>query len=288
MIECLDDALAPALVHIESHLEQDLSLEVLSEVASMSVFHFQRRFLLALGESPREYVQRLRLEKAAFWLRYFEDPVGEIALRVGFSNHETFTRAFRRHYRLAPSIYRSQGSGAPMLDILGGYVPPSPEGYTLSTTTLQRLGPIPVAFVRHVGPYTELDWTLWERIHAWRAEKYPDLTPLVFGVGHDDPQITPAERVRFDVCIAVPTPFRVDGDIGFQHLPAGTYAVTTYFGPLGEMVGMAIPYIGMQSAQLPGYRLTGLPLIEAFRSRAMDRREGNHVIDFMLPVERQT
>lgn len=287
MIETLDDALAPALVHIESHLEADLSLEALSKVASMSPFHFQRRFQMVLKESPKRYVQRLRMEKAAFWLRYFEDSISEIAIRVGFANHETFVRAFRRFFGLTPSEFRSQGAGARMLDIIGASTPPAKGGYTLSATTVQRLTAVPVAFVRHVGPYCELDWPLWERIHAWRRQNYPDHTPVVFGIGHDDPQITPPEQLRYDVCIAVPKPFRVDGDIGFQHLPGGVYAITTYLGPLDEMAGMAIPYVAMQSASVPGYRLTGLPIVEAFRSRAMDRREGNHVIDFMLPVERE-
>jgi len=286
MIENLDDALAPALVHIESHLETDLSLGVLSDVASMSAYHFQRGFHSALKESPRRYVQRLRLEKAAFWLRYFEDPIGEIALRVGFSNHETFARAFRRSFGLTPTEYRSQGSGSQVLDIVGSQTPPSEGKYSLSSTTIQNLGAVPVAFVRHVGPYANLDWPLWERIHAWRAERYPNLIPTVFGVAHDDPQVTPAESLRYDVCIAIPKPFRVDGEVGFQFLPAGSYAVTTYLGPLGDLAGEAIPYVGMQSAKLPGYRLTGLPLIEAFRSRAMHNRVGNHVIDFLLPVER--
>jgi AraC family transcriptional regulator len=53
------------LVHIQRHLDADLSLEELATVASFSSFHFHRLFHSLVGESVKEHVRRLRLERAA-------------------------------------------------------------------------------------------------------------------------------------------------------------------------------------------------------------------------------
>ncbi|WP_349861213.1 AraC family transcriptional regulator, partial [Bacteroides cellulosilyticus] len=47
---------------------------------------------------------------------------------------------------------------------------------------------------------------------------------------HDDPKVTPADKLRTDVCMVMPVTVTPKGDIGFKQLPAGRYAVFTYKG----------------------------------------------------------
>src|SRR5262249_25834145 len=49
-------------LHIQEHLDEDLSLERLARIAHFSPFHFHRIFSALAGESVHEYVRRLRLE----------------------------------------------------------------------------------------------------------------------------------------------------------------------------------------------------------------------------------
>ena len=95
------------LVYIQAHLDEDLSLEVLSAKASLSPAHFQRTFQAFVGETPKNYVTRLRLERAAFRLLIHDVTVLDIALDCGFQNHETFTRAFGRRFGMPPTSYRA-------------------------------------------------------------------------------------------------------------------------------------------------------------------------------------
>ena len=98
--------MSPAiLVHIQAHLDEDLSLDVLSVKASLSPAHFQRTFQALVGETPRNYVARLRLERAAFRLLIHDETLLDIAVDFGFHNHATFTRAFRRRFGMPPSCY---------------------------------------------------------------------------------------------------------------------------------------------------------------------------------------
>ena len=82
--------MSPALlVHIQAHLDEDLSLDVLSAKASLSPSHFQRTFQGLVGETLKNQVARFRL-------LIHDVTLLDIALDCGFQNHEMFTRAFRR------------------------------------------------------------------------------------------------------------------------------------------------------------------------------------------------
>ena len=73
------ETLTPLLVYIQANLDQDLALASLGERANLSPAHLQRVFKAEIGESPKAYVTRLRVERAAFCLLAHESPVGEIA-----------------------------------------------------------------------------------------------------------------------------------------------------------------------------------------------------------------
>jgi len=92
----------------------DVSLDALAARAGWSPFHFHRAFRKIIGETPKQYMLRLRLERAAARLATGSDPVLSIAADAGFASHEVFTRAFRRHFGVTPSTYRREAlSGAP-------------------------------------------------------------------------------------------------------------------------------------------------------------------------------
>ena len=57
------------LAYIQENLSEELPLEKLSEVAFFSPFHFQKIFSKYVGESPKQYIMRLRLERIAHYLK---------------------------------------------------------------------------------------------------------------------------------------------------------------------------------------------------------------------------
>lgn len=96
------------LNYINHNLIGDVSLETLAGVANYSPAHFQKIFSLALLESPKQYVMRLRLERAAHHLKnYFDLPVVEVAMGCGFSSPSVFSRAFKNYYGITAEEFRS-------------------------------------------------------------------------------------------------------------------------------------------------------------------------------------
>ena len=67
---------------------------------------FKRRFTLATGMSPIEYIHTLRLEEAKQMLETTELPVEAVAVEVGYQDASFFSRLFRRKVALTPAQYR--------------------------------------------------------------------------------------------------------------------------------------------------------------------------------------
>lgn len=93
------------LKHIQQNLDEELSLEDLAGIACFSPYHFHRIFRGMLGESTREHIRRLRLERAAVQLKRSDASVTMIAFDAGYETHEAFTRAFKAMTGIAPLCF---------------------------------------------------------------------------------------------------------------------------------------------------------------------------------------
>lgn len=72
-----------------------------------SVQHFSRLFRSLTGESPGDYILRRRLTEAARRVLLEPIPIAGIALEGGWSDYETFSRAFKRQFGVSPSRARN-------------------------------------------------------------------------------------------------------------------------------------------------------------------------------------
>ncbi|WP_231746125.1 AraC family transcriptional regulator [Rosistilla oblonga] len=102
------DAMAEVIQYIHNHFTEALSSEELATMAGLSVSHFERRFRLAFGASPRQYLIRVRIENAATKLRSSDQSITAIALSCGFYDHAHFSRSFKNLMNMSPSAYRTK------------------------------------------------------------------------------------------------------------------------------------------------------------------------------------
>jgi AraC family transcriptional regulator len=97
------------MLQIAERLHEALPLVRLAAQAQRSAAHWHRLFTRSVGETPRQYVERLRLIRAAALLLAHRDSVRAIAWRCGFRSHEVFCRVFRQHFGQSPREYRRRG-----------------------------------------------------------------------------------------------------------------------------------------------------------------------------------
>ena len=118
------------------------------------------------------------------------------------------------------------------------------------------------AFVRHIGPYQGVG-AAWESLCTW-AGPQGLLGPhaRMFGLSYDDPEVTPADKLRYDACVELEAARPVSGSVGIQELPAGEYAVALHRGPLeklaatyAQLCGEWIPKSGREMRVAPSIEI---------------------------------
>jgi transcriptional regulator GlxA family with amidase domain len=87
-------------------LAEPWTLAELAEEAELSGWHLLRAFRGAFGETPHEFLTRLRLERAMELLTITARPVTEVCFDVGFASLGSFSALFRRRVGLSPVEFR--------------------------------------------------------------------------------------------------------------------------------------------------------------------------------------
>ncbi len=97
--------------YVEQHLEDsDLSVVELAETLGLSKSGLYRRLKSLLGVTPKDFVVKARMNRAAMLLENTTLPVKEITYRCGFSDQSYFGKCFRSAYGVSPSEYRQKNT----------------------------------------------------------------------------------------------------------------------------------------------------------------------------------
>jgi AraC-like DNA-binding protein len=97
---------------IDSSSAEPLDVPALARAAFASPSHFTRSFKRAFGETPHQYLQRRRIERAKELLRESDLSVTEVCLEVGFQSLGSFSTVFRALVGEAPSTYGDRWNAA--------------------------------------------------------------------------------------------------------------------------------------------------------------------------------
>lgn len=101
-----DRHIAPAMALIHSNLQRAWTVGQLAGRVGLSRSRFTVRFGRVVGESPKAYMARVRMVRAADMLKTGSLPVTAIALAAGYESESSFNKAFKRFYRKPPGQFR--------------------------------------------------------------------------------------------------------------------------------------------------------------------------------------
>jgi transcriptional regulator GlxA family with amidase domain len=103
-----DELVCKAQTYIEENLNQKISFEDLASKLAISRRNFDRRFTKAVGNTPVEYLQRVKVEVAKSSLEKGRKSIFEVMSEVGYSDDKAFREVFKRITGLSPLEYRAK------------------------------------------------------------------------------------------------------------------------------------------------------------------------------------
>ena len=103
-----DDRMKRVQEHIHSHINSNIDVEELADVACVTKPYLIRLFKREFGTSPVQYINKKKVERAQLLLYTTEMPVKEVAYELGFSDHSYFIRMFRKQTSITPQEYRER------------------------------------------------------------------------------------------------------------------------------------------------------------------------------------
>ena len=246
----------------------------------------RRAKILLVGETPGDFIQRVRLERAANHLvKNPTLPITDIALTCGFGSSAAFARSFKKHFGVSASQYRTEQGQFTAQNNSG--LPDLPPHYSAWLRCVQvcEKPDYPVIYVSNLEGYSlEKICLAWERLYRWASARGL-ITPqtLAIGVSYDDPWITPKLKCRYSACLTVSEKVTVQEPVGTMQIDGGRYAAcrVTCTPEEIQFVYRAIygPWLlgsGLQLADRPAY--------EIYHQTPDTHPEGKYDLEVCLPL----
>ena len=246
------------IFYIEQNYRSDLTLEELSKIANFSKYHFHRVFKSIVGENLSDYIRRVRLSSTT--LKFKTDKkITQIALGSGYETNASFSKAFKKHFGITPkefSLMQKKKKGSKMLQ-----------------PKIVELEPVEVLCVRKEGAYDKSAKEAWEVLMGFAYQnkikykkKLMGKGALMFGIGHDNPNIIDGNKLRYDACITWDDKsVKQEGEIFSKIIEGGKYAMFLHKGAY-ENLKSTYDEIGDWIVE-SGAEVRDLPMFEKYLNR---------------------
>lgn len=278
------------LNYIDSNLDEDLTIDKLSNLACLSKYHFHRQFASLFGITAFAYIRQARMKRASYQLAFKKEMrIIDIAVANGYESSEAFSRAFSQSIGQNPSQFREQPQWQPWY-----------QKYEQSKTLrIQRMksnkrshrveivdfNEVKVAALVHLGPLELLGNTI-NLFIDWRRKN--NLSPKVsrtFNIVYDDPAVTEPKKYRCDICVSVKSDVtKNEHGVVTKNIAAGRCAVIRHVGS-DDTISETIAYLYSDWLAQSEVELRDAPLFFERVSFFPDVPEAEVVTDIYLPLK---
>lgn len=285
--------------YIEANLVGSFTLEELAEVAGFSKFHFHRIFKGITKESLSQYVNRVKMEKAAFFLIYRPNmTITDVAYHFGFTDSAVFSRSFKNHYQVSPLQYRNQYSKNckdPRGEVHYNETIRKNEGAdtgsglkgNIEVLTIEEMQ---VVYIRHLGSYEELTLIypdLIKKLFTFAEEEHllEDGGTKMLSIYHDYHEITKEENLKTSLCMTIPKGrmVRESSEISTMTIPSMKYVIG-HFEIYQKEYREAWDFLCGEWLSNSGYQPGDSYAFEVYLNDPRSHPQNKHIVDIYLPI----
>ena len=235
--------LTRVLDYVFHHLDGNLDVNVLAEVACMSPYHFHRIYRKMAGETINMAVRRLRLQQAAADLIRTDLPITILASKVAYGSVEAFSRAFTKQFGETPGEYR-QGRAmhkADLLPFVAMLGDTQLEHENMYQVDIKQIEEAQLMGYEHQGSYMNIG-NAFEKLYLYAGSHgLLNENSRSIGLFYGDPQSVSADELRSVACVSVAgipeDNMAANNESAPQaiNIPSGKYATILFKGSYAEL-----------------------------------------------------
>ncbi len=277
--------------HVVGNLHKPIRLDQLARLAHLSPFHFHRVFQAMIGETPANFVRRLRLEKSLRMMAHNKrQSLTDIAHACGFRSSSDFSRSFKQQFGAAPKRFDLAGWQQQRLGELEQaatqfqLAPASADSSTEFTVNIRSMPKRTFAYIVVHRPYQPgRVKKAAEKLIRW-AERSGFADGPWVGYQFENPTTSKLADCRYYIAVAADH-FSPKGDIGKVVFPAFTVAEITIKGDV-ELELNALQWL--YGTWLPNSRYVpdDQPAFEAFIGKPFAHGDDYFELNIHLPIKR--
>ncbi len=197
--------------YIDAHFKEQIDIPKIEEICHYSYRNINRIFLALHHETIGKYIKRIRLEKAAQYLKYDDASVGDIAFEVGFSDSAAFTKAFKAKFNCSPSSFRNSQTW--MQEITLNAI--NEQAYSLQKIPyeVETLPAFTILYLPYKGDYNDFKSlnTTWERFSAYiHKNNLINEQSIILSEILDDNEISDSINCRCNCAMIIEEPLKFE------------------------------------------------------------------------------
>jgi len=278
MAQSYEDRLIRVVTYIHDHLDGDLSLDALADVAALSRFHFHRVWTGMTGETLAQTTRRIRLYRAAVALVQEPGDLSSIAAQCGYRDQSAFTRAFRETFGVTPGVYRARARAVPPLRAKTG------KSDKMYDVDIRMSDPKRIAGIMHKGDYMTISQAFETASATMAARDGFAQTRGMVGLYWDDARSKPKDELRSCAGFIVSDEFTISPPFEQVELPGGRVAVLIFRGAYTGLQG-AYDFLFGDWLQSSGAVPRDVPCVELYVNSPAEVAPEDLVTEIHLALE---
>lgn len=267
------DRLQRVKAYIYAHLDEEIDLNRLAEVACLSPYHWHRVYAAVEGETIHATVKRLRLHRAAGQLAQTAQPLEEIARRAGYSSGAAFSRAFSAVYGQPPADYRRNGSHSRFR---------SAGADGSHAVEIREIPPGRLVALPHRGSYMDIGLAFDGVVRTLGARGLLREPLEMAALYYDDPASVPEAELRSSAGLLSDVP--AEPPLEAVAIPGGSYAVLCHKGSYADM-RFAYDWLFGHWLLASGREPADGPCLERYLNGPQDTKPADLLTEICIPLK---
>lgn len=275
------------VAYLNENFKEEVNIEKVEAVCYYSYRNINRIFEALHHETIGKYVKRLRLEKAAEYLKFSNESISDIAFEVGFSDVAALSKAFKNKFNCSPTAFRA--SNDLMRKLTQEAINPQDEPREKLSYEIEILPSFEVLYLEHRGDYQNIKAieNTWDLLLEYAEQKniLKEQT-IFFGEIIDDDAISETIHCRYNVNMILEKPL--------PDSPKGLFKTKTHlqqkyakFIHQGSHTSSADTYHKIYAQWLMDvpFEMADLPTLEFFpKDESEVESEGELVTEIYIPI----